>query len=95
MVDILDGLASARRAFLAANLEPPSAIHLASHHEGIRFLSSIRQSCTWVVNVGDPNLGMPRRMADGTYWMEVEVMEMKIRWPANRVGMPDGSWKFV
>ena len=95
MTDILDGLARMRVAFLAANLKPPAVVLLDSHEEGTRFLSAIRQSNVWTAVVGSPDLGRPMEMADGSIWMEIEVMGMKVRWPANRYAHRDGSWSYA
>lgn len=92
-MDILDGIAKMRCAFLAANLKPPSTILLESHEEGMRFLTEMRQECNWVAMAGDPALGQPIEMADGSVWMEIKVMGVAVRWPATRYAMPDGSWR--
>jgi len=92
--DILDGLAQVRAAFMRENLKPPTVMLLESHEEGVRFLNSIRQSVHWVAVVGSPDLGRVVEMADGSAWMECKVMDIAVRWPANRVARPDGSWSF-
>lgn len=94
-MDILGAIATIRHAFNAANLEAPTAIFLGSHEEGMRFLSAIRQETYWTVAAGDPSLGRIVEMADGSAWMEAKVMDVSIRWPANRLAMPDGSWRCV
>lgn len=93
--DILDGIARIRVAFLSANLKPPTTILLESHEEGMRFLSSVRQTSQWVAMIGSPDLGRPIEMADGSAWMEVQVMGIAVRWPANRTATPDGSWSYT
>lgn len=93
--DILDGIASIRVAFLAANINPPTTILLKSHEEGMRFLSAVRQTSQWVAVIGSPDLGRPVEMADGSAWMEVTVMGIAVRWPANRTATPDGSWSYT
>lgn len=90
MGDIMDALATVRVAFERARLEPPTVLMLGSHDEGMRFLSALRQNVTWSAVVGSEQLGRPVEMADGSMWMEMEVMEMKIRWPANWIATPDG-----
>lgn len=93
MSDIMDGLAMVRATFLSINMKPPSAILLESHEEGILFLSEIRQVGFWVPSGSD--LGKPVEMADGSMWMEIQVMGIIVRWPANRIAMPDGSWSYA
>lgn len=93
--DLMDGIATIRRAFMAAGLEPPTAILLKNHNEGMRVLSKIRQSGTWTEVAGSPRLGMPIEMADGSMWMEMRVMDIAIRWPANRVATEDGRWSYT
>lgn len=92
-MDIMDSLARIRIAFLSINLKPPTAIFLESHEEGMRFLDAIRQTDQLVYRVGGPSLGLATEMADGSIWMSVEVMGIAVRWPANRIAMPDGSWQ--
>ena len=43
MTDILDALYTVRAAFLRANLSPPDAIILATHEDGMRLLSALKQ----------------------------------------------------
>ena len=92
MRDILDGIALARVAFLGAGLEPPTVMILGSHEEGMRFLSALRQQDHWMETLGSDKLGKEMLMSDRSRWMEVQVMGMAIRWPANRYAMPDGSF---
>ena len=94
MSDILDGMAQIRATFARANITPPTAILLASHDDGMRFLRSISQKDI-VVHVGAPSLGKPMMMADGSAWMECIVMGIAVRWPANRTATPDGSWSYT
>ena len=92
MNDILDAFARVRLAFVAANLNPPAAIHLPTHEDGMRLLSVVAQQPFLFV---DPSrMGMPVETADGSVFMECELMGTKVRWPANRRAMPDGSWRF-
>jgi hypothetical protein len=93
--DILDGLAQVRITFMREQLKPPTVMLLESHEEGIRFLSNIRQSGNWVAVVGSPDLGTVMKMADGSAYMECKVMDIAVRWPANRIATPDGSWAFA
>lgn len=93
--DILDGLAAVHVAFRRAGMESPSAILLHSHDEGMRFLSALRQTSAWTAVAGSPDLGRLVEMADGSAWMECRVMDIAVRWPAERFAMPDGSWRYV
>ena len=93
--DILDGIVQIRIAFQAVNLKPPTTILLESHDEGMRFLSEIRQTNQWIPAIGSHDLGKPVERADGSTWMEVQVMGIAVRWPANRIETPDGSWAFI
>ena len=93
--DIMDALATVRVAFKRANLEPPTALILGSNDDGMRFLSAMRQTGDWVAVVGSGQLGHPVEMADGSMWMELEAMGMKVRWPANRIATPDGRWSYT
>jgi hypothetical protein len=93
--DILDGIAQLRLIFMREQLEPPTVILLKSNEEGHRFLSIMRQSYRWSAIVGSSDLGNVVEMADGSAWMEIKVMDIAVRWPANRIATPDGSWAFA
>jgi len=93
--DVLDGLAQVRATFMRAALKPPTTILLESHQEGMRFLSEIRQTNYWTAVIGSPDFGRVIEMSDGSAWMELKVMGIAVRWPANRIAMPDGSWSFT
>jgi hypothetical protein len=95
MSDILDGLAQVRLSFMREDLKPPTVMLLESHEEGMRFLSNIRQSSHWTAAVGSPDLGRLVEMADGSAWMECKVMDIAVRWPANKIATPDGRWAFT
>lgn len=95
MDDILDGFSQVRATFMRAGLKPPTTMLLESHEEGMRFLSAIRQQVNWVAVVGGGELGKPIEMADGSVWMECQVMGIAVRWPSNRPATPDGSWSFA
>ena len=95
MGDILDGLAQVRSTFQRHDLKPPTVMLLESHEEGMRFLCEIRQNSRWIAMVGSPELGRVVEMADGSAWMECKVMDIAVRWPANRYAMPDGSWSYA
>lgn len=94
-IDIMDGLANIRHVFISAGLEPPTTILLGTHDEGMKLLSSIRQTGNWQAIAGSPQLGKPIEMADGSVWMEIKVMDFAIRWPANKYVTHDGSWIFA
>jgi NAD(P)-dependent dehydrogenase (short-subunit alcohol dehydrogenase family) len=89
------GLAQVRETFMRASLKPPTTLLLESHDEGMRFLSAIRQQDLWVAPAGSDRLGKPIEMADGSVWMECQVMGIAVRWPANRIATPDGGWSYA
>ena len=93
--DIVDAIARFRVAFLRENMKPPTTILLESHDEGMRLVHHLRQMDKFFYVIGDPDLGKPIEMADGSVYMQVEIMGMKVRWPANKYALPDDSWKFA
>ena len=76
-------------------LKPPAALLMASHDDGVRVAMEIAQMNRFISTINDGRLGKPIEMADGSIYMEVEVMGLKIRWAANRLAVPDGSTRFV
>lgn len=93
MNNILDALYTVRAAFLRANLSPPDAIILASHEDGMRFLAAVKQGNIIYHDSLSP-YGKPIEHPDGSVWMEVEAVGMKIRWPANRRAMETGGYRY-
>ena len=94
-MDVLDGIASIRNTFLALGMNPPTAILLGSHDDGMRLLSEVRQMNSWTAPVGSPELGKAVLHSDGSSWMELKIMEIAVRWPANTHALPDGKWGFA
>jgi len=94
-MDIFDAFAHLRVVFRRENLEPPTAIYLGSREEGLKFLSSIRQSSHYVGMVSHPSNGIAVEYADGSVYMEVSIMDIKVRWPANLIATSDGGWSYV
>lgn len=93
--DIIDNIIRIREAFLMVNMEPPTAILLKSHEEGMRFLSAVRQQDRWIAIPGSPDFGHSVKMADGSIWMELKVMGIAVRWPANKTARSDGLWCYT
>lgn len=92
--DIIDAIAHLQRAFAMIGLEPPAALLLASHSDGIRVALELAQLAHIISRPGDARLGTPVEMADGSIFMEIEINGLKVRWPATTTVMPDGSWRF-
>ena len=93
MNNILDAIYTVRAAFLRANLSPPDAIILASHDDGMRFLSTVKQDNIIYSAARHPYV-KPVEHPNGAVWMEVEAVGMKIRWPANRRAMETGGYRY-
>ena len=93
MTDILDALYAARAVFMRANLSPPDAIILASHEDGMRFMSAVKQD-NIIYRVPRSPYGKPVADPNGAVWMEAEFAGMKIRWPANRRAMETGGYRY-
>jgi hypothetical protein len=93
--DILDGIAALRVAFIKAELEPPKTILLNSNEQGVRFLMELRQSKFWVRHPLSKENGTPVEMADGSIYMEVDIMGVSVRWPANRYATSNGGWCYI
>ena len=93
--ELIDAMAMLANAFRQNQVEPPEAILLSSHKEGIRFLSYLRQQQNWMATPGSTDLGKPVELLDGRVWMSVKYMGIEIRWPAQRYELPDGSRRFA
>ena len=86
-----DSLHTIRATFMRAGLEPPQAIILKSHEEGMRFLSAIRDSGMLIYQIPDQAYKLVEH-PDGSMWMQAEFAGMKIHWPANRYATQAGGY---
>ena len=87
--DILEAFITIRRAFQGCNLEVPEAVILKSHEEGMRLLASIHQNN---LHFTPGKIGKPIEHPDGSVWMEMEVVGIKVRWLAMKFANPDGGY---
>lgn len=90
--DIFDALYSVRTAFMAAGLDPPAAIVLKTHKDGMCLLSAINQAA--MIYTAPNAAYKPVEHPDGSIWMEVEFAGMKIHWPANRYATEAGGYVY-
>ena len=89
--DFFDSLYMVRTRFMAAGLNPPEAIVLKSHDDGMRFLSAIRDYPGMIYSMPHPAYS-PIEHPDGSIWMQAEFAGMKIHWPANRIATKAGGY---
>lgn len=79
-MDIVDALARFQSSFRGNNLKTPTIV-LESHEEGIKFLMLLRQTDYWVIT-DNSLVGTPVEMPDGSLWMQIDVINILVRWPA-------------
>ncbi len=80
--NMLDSLYKMRTGFMREGLEPPALIFLKNRNEGLRFLAAVRASPS-ILDIANPqDLVRLVIASDSSAWMECEVMEIKVRWPA-------------
>ena len=89
---IEDVIYSMAQGFAALQFDVPASINLKSHDDGMRLLSMMIGKNQWSAALGSGRLGNPVHMADGSVYMEMELMGIKIRWPANRYATPSGDF---
>ena len=93
MNDLLDAIMNISHKFRSCGLEPPAAIILADHEQGMRLcvaLYDMRFTLWW-----DPTsdrMGKTIDHPDGSTWKEVEVYGMKIHYPAVKMALPNGGY---
>ena len=95
MTDIVDALAKISHCFRAVNLQPPAAILLSSHDEGMRLLWQLHQLEYIVVPMDSQRGGKVVEHLDGMAWMEVEVYGIRIGWPAMKLAKPEGGYVWI
>lgn len=79
-----------RHGFLALNLEPPEVLILKSNREGMKVLCELHNLTQLVYQPGAH--GKPVKHPDGSVWIEVVFMDMKIRWPAQATALESGGF---
>lgn len=92
MTDIVDALMRIQREFRLLGMEPPSAILLKTHDQGMQLLSRLHQVMPLVVPLGSGRGGKVVEHPDGSVWMEVEIYGMRVLWPAARLAKHDGGF---
>lgn len=93
--DIFDALYGVRLSFRRAGLGVPAAIVLATHEDGMRFLSAINASGMPLYRAGGSDAhAKPVEHPDGSVWMEAEFAGIKIHWPANRIAVKAGGYVY-
>jgi len=95
MADLIDNIARISHSFRELNLEPPAAIILADHEQGMRLLGLLHQMKYMVPTVGTERLGKPIEHPDGSVYMGVEIYGMKVQWPAVRMALPNGGYAWA
>ena len=94
--DIVTELAKLCVAFRRLNLEPPEAIILKTHEDGVRLLHELTHERVMMLMCSpDGRYGRPIEHPDGSVWMEIEIYGLKIRWPANRLAMASGGYRWI
>lgn len=92
-MDTLKAISDTRRAFLAVGLEPPDVIILKSRKDGMKIIHEFRMMTRDPSHLHD--MGSPVEHPDGSVWMEVEVQDIKVRWPANKFALTDKSYAWA
>ncbi len=91
MGGIFDAFLRIRHEFQRAHMKVPSIIILEDHDEGMRLLGVVHKHLL----VYMPKPPEPIHHPDGSVYMEVEVVGIKVRWPANRIALQSGGYRFV
>ena len=89
MTDILDAIAEFRAAFQTLDLDPPVSITLSTHEAGMKLLCRL-YATPYLIYYG--GAGKPVEHPDGSVWVEIEVVGMKIRWPGNKYARQNGDF---
>ncbi len=104
MTDILDArqkldrwiyaIAGIGVGFRSAGLDVPEVIILKDHDQGMRLISKVHQHNLYA-KAGDSMWGKPIEQPDGSVYMEIELMGMKIRWPAMKMALQKGGYSWI
>ena len=92
--DVIDALMQVSYAFKKLNMEVPDAILLKSNEQGLRLLSELHQMSYMIIPFDADRGGSVLEHPDGSVWMEVEVYGMKVRWPAKKLALPQGGYRW-
>ena len=88
--EIFDAIQTIHIAFRKVGLESPTAILLKSPGEGREFLSMFD-----LTDSAYPRPLKEVKMMDGSTWIEVNVLNIAVRWPATKFACPDGSFRWA
>lgn len=88
--DIFETINTIHIAFHKAGLESPTTILLKTPEERMKILAALSQEETFF-----PRPVKEVKMMDGSTWMEVNVLNISVRWPATKYACPDGSFRWA
>lgn len=93
MGDIIDAIAEFRVACERAGFKPPSVILLDDVEEGRKLMCELMATnAQRFVTLAPGEFGKPIEHPDGSVWMEIEIVGMKVRWPARQFALPGGGY---
>jgi len=97
-MSILNGIQAITREFKRIGLEQPEVILLRSHEEGLKFHASLIYEMGgpshFVIDHGKQGPTVVEH-PDGSVWIECKVIGTKVRWPAQRLALEDGGFKWI
>jgi hypothetical protein len=91
---IIEAFYQTRRAFLAAGLQPPEAIHLKDAREAALFERRVRSEMEPAAAIADRRQETVVTIGGEEFW-QAELLGIKVRWPARRYALPGGGWTHV
>ena len=78
MESILDGIIQMRTVFFKNDLNPPSAILIESHEEGMRFQYAVMQATHWINGIDTTEF-----TREDCYMMTgMKILGIKFLWPS-------------
>lgn len=96
--DIITVIARLSTGFKSLQLEPPEAIVLKSHDDGMRLWVELNAKMAPILHTtyqpGQEPGVVPIEGENGAVYMELEVYGMKVRWPAKKWATPDSRWRY-
>jgi hypothetical protein len=96
MTDVIDAIMKISHGFKSIGLEPPAAIILADHEQGMRLLGQIHQMMQYMAyQVGSERLGEVIEHLDGTAYMQAKIYGMTVQWPAVKMALPKGGYAWA
>ena len=95
MMDILAGIQTLKHALAHENISQPAEIVLKTHEDGEALVHAlIRDGLLGMLKHGSSFATIDEFVA-GSAWKKINIDGTVIKWPARKLALPNGTWRWV